>query len=81
MQTNRELTQRFLDAYAQLLDAGLTNKTRFCLDIGADRRNFEKMLSNPSRHLLRPEWIGNAVLAYGVSAHWLLTGQGALFGL
>ena len=81
MQTNRDLTDRFLAAYAALLEHGLTTRYRFCNDIGADRRNFDKMLSNPARHLLRPEWIANAVLRYGVSAHYLLTGEGALFGL
>ena len=81
MQTNRNMTDRFVAAFAELVDAGLTNKSRFCLDIGADRRNFDKMLSNPARHLLRPEWVANAVLAYGLSARYLLTGRGSLFGL
>ena len=81
MQTNRELTDRFLEMVAQLTEAGITNPHRFCLDVGADRRNFNKMLANPSRHLLRPEWIGNEVLVYGVSANWLVTGSGSMFGL
>jgi hypothetical protein len=74
------VTTRFLRAYVELLDIGATVRTRFCADVGADRRNFEKLLKNPDRHLLRPEWLGGIVLHYGVSADWLLTGRGVMFG-
>jgi len=74
------ITSRFLEAYGDLLDAGTTNRTRFCRDVGADRRNFDKLCQNPARHLLRPEWLGGIVRVYGVSADWLLTGRGFMFG-
>lgn len=81
MQTSKELTARFLGLFSELSDTGLTTRYKFCNDIGADRRNFAKLLANPSRHILRPEWLANAVKSYGVSAHWLLTGEGTMYGL
>ena len=71
---------RFLRAYVELLDIRATSRRSFCEAIGADRRHFEKLLANPARHLLRPEWLGGLVLSYGVSADWLLTGRGVMFG-
>lgn len=74
------VTARFLLAYSELLEIGGTTRTKFCREVGADRRNFEKLLANPARHLLRPEWLGGLVLAYGINADWLLTGRGLMLG-
>ena len=74
------ITSRFLMVYHDLLETGMTTVTKFCRDVGADRRNFTALMVTPTRHLLRPEWLAGVVLAYGVSADWLLTGRGMMFG-
>lgn len=74
------ITSRFLMVYHDLLETGMTTVTKFCRDVDADRRNFGKLLVNPARHLIRPEWLAGLVLKYGVNADWLLTGRGLMFG-
>lgn len=74
------VTDRFFAAYGELLALGRTNKHRFCLELGADRRNFDKQAADHARRILRPEWLAILVLRYGVSADWLLTGRGPMFG-
>lgn len=74
------ITSRFLQAYGDLVETGVTSVTKFCRDVEADRRNFGKLLVNPARHLIRPEWLAGLVLKYGVNADWLLTGRGLMFG-
>lgn len=74
------VTDRFFEAYAQLLELGRTNQHRLCQELGADRRNFDKQAADHSRRILRPEWLSVIVLQYGVSADWLLTGRGWMFG-
>ena len=74
------ITERFIQAFAELHRVREINITRFCREVGADRRNFTALMVTPTRHLLRPEWLAGVVLAYGVSADWLLTGRGMMFG-
>ena len=73
-------TDRFFQAYGELLELGRTNKYRLCLELGTDRRNFDKQAADHARRILRPEWLSVLVLRYGVSADWLLTGRGWIFG-
>ena len=73
-------TDRFFQAYSELLELGRTNKHRLCLELGTDRRNFDKQAADHSRRILRPEWLSVLVLRYGVSADWLLTGRGWSLG-
>lgn len=72
-------TDRFFEAYDNLREMGATNKLRICREIGCDRRNFTKQMADHSRHILKPEWLGVLVAKYGVSARWLLTGEGWMF--
>ena len=72
-------TDRFFEAYDKLRELGATSQTQICRVLGCDRRNFLKQEADHSRHILKPEWLGTMVLAYGVSAHWLLTGEGWMF--
>lgn len=74
------VTDRFFEAYADLLDLGRTNQARLCRELGCDRRNFDKQAADHARRILRPEWLSVLVLQYGVSADWLLTGRGWMFG-
>lgn len=78
---NNTPTDRFFLAYEELKALGKTNKSRLCREVGIDRRNFDKQALDHSRHILRPEWLAVLVRKYGVSADWLLTGRGWMFGI
>lgn len=77
---SESVVDRFFQAYAELVMLGRTNCKRFCEDLGADRRNFRKQEADHSRRILKPEWLSVLVRKYGVSADWLLTGRGWMFG-
>ena len=71
---------RFFQAYAELVMLGTTNRKQFCQDLGVDRRNFRKQEMDHARRILKPEWLSVLVVKFGVSADWLLTGRGWMFG-
>lgn len=73
-------TDRFFRAYEELKALGRTNQARLCRELHTDRRNFDKQALDHSRHILRPDWLSVLVLLYSVSADWLLTGRGWIFG-
>ena len=76
------INERFIAAYRELLSIGAApSQAAFCAKVGADRRNFYALLKDPSRRLVKIEWLTGIVSAYGVSAQWLLTGQGTMFGV
>ena len=74
------VTDRFFQAYTELVMLGKTNRKRFCEDLAVDRRNFRKQETDHERRILKPEWLSVLVRRYGVSADWLLTGRGWMFG-
>lgn len=80
MQTDTP-TDRFFQAYEELLALSKTNQSRLCRELQVDRRNFDKQAADHSRHILRPSWLSVLVLQYDVSADWLLTGRGWMFGV
>lgn len=75
-----DITDRFFTAYEEMQRLYNVSRTKFCAQVGADRRNFEALMRNRSRHLLRPEWLAGIVLTYGINADWLLTGRGMMMG-
>ena len=46
---------------------------------GIDRRNFISIANSDGRYGIQPGWLTYLVRDYGVSAHWLLTGEGEPF--
>lgn len=74
------VTDRFFQAFDELKALERTNRTRFCAELGVDKRNFAKQESDHSRGILKPDWLTAIVTLYGVSADWLLTGRGWMFG-
>ena len=71
-------TSRFFDAYAAIAARGVS-RAAFCRQIGCDRRNFEKLLTDHSRGIMKADWLGVLAVHYKVSAVWLLTGEGPMF--
>lgn len=72
---------RFLLAYQELIDIGkVTSRRDFCNQTGIDRRYLEKKLSGNNPGSVKAEYLATLVLRFGVSADWLLTGRGWMFG-
>lgn len=75
------IVRRFFLALDTLKDTkvihGLTNFTE---EHGINRRNLYQLRKNPERRILQVSWLAYLVNDYGVSAHWLLTGRGNIFG-
>ena len=81
MVDNMTANDRFLQAYRELIDIGkVSSRREFCKEIGIDRRNFEKKLAGEWPGSIKPEYLAALVLRFGVSADWLLTGRGWMFG-
>ena len=77
---NISVTDRFFQAYDELRVLGKTGLNQFCTELDVDKRNFVKQAADHSRHILKPEWLTFIVTKYGISADWLLTGRGWMFG-
>lgn len=74
------VTFRFWRAYEELIDLDHIGPVQICRDLGVDRRNFIKIMKNQGHRHIRAEWLSVFVKYYGVSANWLLTGKGWMFG-
>lgn len=78
MGKEESVTDRFFLAYDRLLEERRLSRNQLCRELDIDRRNFEKQKADHARRILRPEWLSHLVLHYGISAHWLLTGEGPM---
>lgn len=74
------ITDRWFQAYGDLLLTGRCTQRGICRELGVDRRNFAAQAHDHSRRIIRPEWLAHLVLNYGCSADWLLTGRGWPWG-
>lgn len=77
--TNIEIKARFYEAFDKLVELGvIESKTGFCNARGLDRRNFQKVRDTPTCRI-DPSLIASFVSDFGISAHWLLIGEGKMF--
>ena len=70
------ITDRWFQAYQDLLQTGRVSQRQMCRELKVDRRNFSQQEKDHTRRILRVEWLSHLVINYGVSAEWLLTGNG-----
>ena len=76
-----KLVTRFFDALQALKEAKkIRGVQTFTNKYDIDRRNLLKMRANPENYTFQASWLTYLVQDYGVSARWLLTGEGNIFG-
>ncbi len=81
MQTedSQKVVGRFFEALYRLKDLGIIRgKKTFTERFGVNRWNLISLEKDHSRDIFQPAWLTYLVNEYGVSAQWLLTGQGEM---
>ena len=79
MQTadSQKVVRRFFEALQVLKQERIIRgKQTFTARYGINRWNLNTLEKEPSRDIFQPAWLSYLVKDYGVSATWLLTGQG-----
>lgn len=71
--------ERFVLAFDTLAEQGKIGVRQFCRDVGINHGNFSTFKSGTTNRCARVEWFSE-LCRYGVSADWLLTGRGSMFG-
>lgn len=74
------VTARFFKALGYLKDARrIRGIQTFTKKYNINRWNLYTVRDNSERSILKPEWCTYLVRDYGISAEWLLTGEGSVF--
>lgn len=55
----------------------IRGRQTFTRRYGIDRRNLYQLEMDTSRDIFQPSWLTYLVRDYGISARWLLTGEGS----
>lgn len=79
--TSQAVIRRFFVAVRTLIEQKrLRGLQTFTRRYGINRRNFLTLEKQPERDMFQLEWFAALVRDWGVSARWLLTGDGEMFG-
>lgn len=79
--TSQAVIRRFFVAVRTLIEQKrLRGIQTFTRRYGINRRNFLTLEKQPERDMFQLEWFTALVRDWGVSARWLLTGDGEMFG-
>ena len=78
---DKQIVTRFYMAVDALYALGEIRSVRsFEIEIGADHSVFYSLRNNDRKHtLIHPAWLRHLVVAYDISADWLLVGEGRMF--
>ena len=78
---SQAVIRRFFVAVRTLIEQKrLRGIQTFTRRYGINRRNFLTLEKQPERDMFQLEWFTALVRDWGVSARWLLTGDGEIFG-
>lgn len=80
---SQDVIRRFfaaLDAVIKNRDNKLRGRATFCRRYDIDRRNLYQLEKDMSRDIFKAAWLTYLVRDFGVSAQWLLTGEGEMMG-
>lgn len=78
---NLEINRRFYEVFDKLAEAEvLGSRNSFFAEYSIDKRNFNAIRTSDSRRV-DARLLSILVSKYNVSAHWLLTGEGKMFGV
>ena len=77
---SQQITKRFFEAiYALKAKKIIRGKQTFTTRYGIERRNLCQLEKEPQRDMFKLVWLKYLVEDYGISAHWLITGNGEIF--
>lgn len=82
MQTkdSQAIIKRFFQTLQFLKEAKvIRGKQTFTREHGINRWNMNTLEKNPASDIFQAAWLAYLVKDYGISAHWLLTGEGNMF--
>lgn len=76
-EASKEVVNRFFETLDHMVEAGkLSSLFAFCRDHKINRWNFNTLKKEHERDIMQLEWLTILVKKYGVSADYLLTGEG-----
>lgn len=79
-ETDQKVLSRFYEALDVLIDRRAVGGVQpYCELFGIDKRNLYHQRNNPEIGHFHFDWIVPMVTNYGISATWLLTGEGDMF--
>jgi hypothetical protein len=77
---SQKIIKRFFEAlYALKKQKIIHGKSAFIKRYGINSRNLWQLEQDISRDIFQVAWLANMVNDYGISAEWLLTGEGKMF--
>lgn len=82
MQTedSQRIVARFFEALGRLkADRKIRGKQTFTRKYGINRWNLNTLEKDHTRGIFQPAWLAYLAEGYGVSAQWLLTGEGDFY--
>lgn len=76
---NKDIVLRFFEALKYLKENKIIRgKQTFTNRYGINRWNLNTQQKEPNRNMFQAVWLSYLVIDYGISAHWLLTGEGKI---